>query len=142
VKIIILVLFLCFCVVISQGYTSGYKWICHKRAPGGYACYSRDTIECVYPDQIMIWTKDSYGKKESARIAKKYGNLYKELNYTISKVKLNCNNRQIATIALSFYRKDGSVLDSAELQYEDWQSVTPESAADNLLNEICGYCSN
>ena len=65
-------------------------------------------------------------------------------NYRINQLKGDCANNKYSLQGYIFYTKGGSVVGSAQLNYDDWRTVYPETIGENALHAACllaGYRS-
>lgn len=83
-----------------------------------------------------------FTKRDSAKAQKTPdGKFY---NYTKDQWKGDCANNKISFQGYIAYTKGGSVVGSAQLSYDDWRTVYPETTGEGLLNAACllaGYRS-
>ena len=86
---------------------------------------------------VSFFTKMDYAKAQKTPDGKFY-------NYTVSQLKGDCANNKISSQGAILYTKGGSVVDSAQWNYNNWQTVYPDTAGEHWLNAACllaGYRS-
>ncbi|OBX82352.1 surface-adhesin E family protein [Faucicola atlantae] len=86
---------------------------------------------------VSFFTKRDYAKAQKTADGKFY-------NYTKEQWKGDCANNKISLQGYIDYTKGGSVVGSAQLNYDDWRTVYPETIGENALHAACllaGYRS-
>lgn len=86
---------------------------------------------------VSFFAKTDYAKAQKTADGKFY-------NYTKDQWKGDCANNKISIQGVIYYTKGGSVVDSAQRNYDDWRTVYPETIGENALHAACllaGYRS-
>lgn len=53
----------------------------------------------------------------------------------------DCSEKANKLISIVIYNSKGTVMDSHNLEYSEWDNVTPESVGEAQLNFVCTYIS-
>lgn len=86
---------------------------------------------------VSFFSKKDYAKAQKTPDGKFY-------NYYIEQWKGDCANNKTSLQGYIFYTKGGSVVGSAQLNYDDWRTVYPDTVGESKLNAACllaGYRS-
>ncbi|OPH36693.1 surface-adhesin E family protein, partial [Moraxella atlantae] len=86
---------------------------------------------------LSFFTKTYYAKAQKTADGKFY-------NSTVRQWKGDCANNKMSSQGYIYYTKGGSVVDSAQRNYNNWQTVYPDTVGESELNAACllaGYRS-
>lgn len=82
-----------------------------------------------------IWIKMIFPKKE---VRETYGARYKiSTGYGVSYVKINCIEREFATVFATKYDKNGNVIKQDKVSYIEYQKIIPESLMEVIYRYVC-----
>lgn len=79
---------------------------------------------------VSYFTKTDYTKAQKTADGKFY-------NETVRQEKGDCANNKTSLQGAIYYTKGGSVVDSAQISYDDWQTVYPDTVGESVLNAAC-----
>jgi len=57
--------------------------------------------------------------------------------YSMSRWELDCRDERMRLLALAYYARDGSVIESVEYKDGDWATVYPGSRGERLMKVVC-----
>jgi|GEM_PF-520627 len=63
----------------------------------------------------------------------------KRYAYSMRQIELDCAEARMRTLADSYYSSAGAVVGSYNPRYPEWDPVVPNSVADGILKQVCGY---
>ena len=100
---------------------------------GGFT-YSLD-IDSVrklntYSKQISYFIKNDYSKAQKTADGKYY-------NYSVVQGKGDCENNRFSINGAIKYTKNGSVVYSYNIPYDEWETVFPDTVGEKHLNAAC-----
>ena len=84
----------------------------------------------TYSKQISYFIKNDYSKAEKTSDGKYY-------NYSVVQRKGDCENNRTSLMGLIYYSKNGSVVYSYNIPYDDWDTVFPDTVGEKHLNAAC-----
>ena len=113
------------------------EWILFSRSPlDSFAYYDKQNIKLVSKDVVQVWTKISYSEKDAQDWIKKWGPIYKDLNYTIALREYNCSEKKSRTLLAAYYNQKGGLIVNY-CEPTAWCSVVPENMDETLFNIVC-----
>jgi hypothetical protein len=71
------------------------------------------------------------------RIAEAFGKEYKDLAYAISIREINCPEKKIRSLGVTYFSKTGEALDAAVDSQAEWFPIDPNAVIEGLYQEIC-----
>ncbi|WP_395147330.1 surface-adhesin E family protein [Moraxella atlantae] len=86
---------------------------------------------------VSFFSKTDFAKAQKTADGKFF-------NYIVRQYKGDCANNKISLQGSVYYTKGGSVVDSYQFSYDDWETVYPDTIAESKLNAACyvaGYRS-
>ncbi len=119
--------------------TWGADWRPFLEKPRNYY-YDSSDIRKISTGVFRAWQKQDYSPEDMEKRAKAFGPKYQQLSFGITLLQINCIERKIKHQRATFYRENGSVLDSAPYEAKGlaiWEYVIPDSIEEKLLNVIC-----
>ena len=84
----------------------------------------------TYSKQISYFIKNDFSKAEKTSDGKYY-------NYSVVQRKGDCENNRTSLMGLIYYSKNGSVVYSYNIPYDDWDTVFPDTVGEKELNAAC-----
>lgn len=84
----------------------------------------------TYSKQISYFIKKDYSKAQKTTDGKYY-------NYDVVQWKGDCENNRTSLMGAIAYTKNGSVVYSYNIPYDDWQAVFPDTVGEKHLNAAC-----
>ena len=84
----------------------------------------------TYSKQISYFTKNDFSKAQKTADGKYY-------NYSVVQGKGDCENNRFSIKGGIGYTKNGSVVYSYNIPYDDWDTVFPDTVAESELNAAC-----
>jgi hypothetical protein len=137
-SIICLVIFFLF-----ANQTWAADWIYFDKAAVGDVYYDKSSIKKVSKNIISVLNKDILSEKTK----RKYFSLLKEihkapknpsmLNYYIKLMEIDCVNRKIKDISVTFYNEKGKVIyASPKSESGEWNDIHPNTVGEKLINIV------
>ena len=84
----------------------------------------------TYSKQISYFTKNDFSKAQKTADGKYY-------NYSVVQGKGDCENNRFSIKGGIGYTKNGSVVYSYNIPYDDWDTVFPDTVGEKELNAAC-----
>jgi hypothetical protein len=118
----------------------GADWKLYASNDEGTYFYDTEGVRQISRDITEVWEKRVFPPKKVQRYVEKFGLKYKELDYGIRLLEVNCNERKFRSLQATYYKKDGFIdhLNFEAMGASVWHLVIPETTGDKLLNTICG----
>ena len=84
----------------------------------------------TYSKQISYFTKKDFSKAQKTADGKYY-------NYSVVQGKGDCENNRFSINGAIKYTKNGSVVYSYNIPYDEWETVFPDTVGETELNAAC-----
>ena len=84
----------------------------------------------TYSKQISYFTKNDFSKAQKTADGKYY-------NYSVVQGKGDCENNRFSINGAIKYTKNGSVVYSYNIPYDEWETVFPDTVGETELNAAC-----
>ena len=84
----------------------------------------------TYSKQISYFTKKDFSKAQKTADGKYY-------NYSVVQGKGDCENNRFSINGAIKYTKNGSVVYSYNIPYDEWDTVFPDTVGETELNAAC-----
>jgi hypothetical protein len=85
------------------------------------------TFDDAHGESLRLWIKQSQGALDASA------------PYSVQQFELNCTTRQILSLSFANYSGDGNVIGASE--GGKWETIVPDSFAENLFNGSCQISS-
>jgi hypothetical protein len=100
--------------------------------------YDSDSIIRLPKNMIRVWVKRSYTEKGIESMHEKYGDVYKNLDYSLSLFEINCVEKSFRVLTEKFYSDEGNLLSSATPDAStEWGFIPPGSVHGVLYKVVC-----
>jgi len=132
-KIVILIIGL---IIIFVGEVYGADWKFHGLNESFWASYDAQSVTRPSKNIVRVWEKWNYTEKGVIGIVGRLGKKYENLSYTISLEEINCVEKMIRTLSVTYYDNKGEVIFFYSSPLE-WDFIIPESNGETLYEEIC-----
>ena len=110
-------------------------WKLYYASKTGLSYYDLGSITRSSTNTVKIWTKTVYSAETILDIVAKHGADFKEVNYCITLMELNCEDKKKRNLLENYYSEEGRPL----VMFRDleWEEIIPESIGNVLYREIC-----
>lgn len=90
------------------------------------------TIQRSGPDQYRVWLRTGYGEGQELESGKVY-------DYVIVQEDHDCTARKSRLLSVTYDRKDGRVVGTAEWSELPFRAVAPDSYGEKALEGVCAF---
>ena len=101
--------------------------------------YYYDTESLTYPakDVVHLRHKATFSESGIRRLAETFGKEYEDLVYSISVREINCAERKIRSLGVSYFSKNGNTLDAAIDARTEWHAIEQTAVIEGLYQIVC-----
>ena len=85
---------------------------------------------------VRVWIRRDFTEKGVLDVVGKIGKKYKNLSYGIGLVEIDCVEKTIRNLSLTYYDNKGKVIYSSSSPTE-WDFIVPDSEGEKLYKEVC-----
>jgi hypothetical protein len=120
--------------LISVSYSD--EWEIYSKGYGGICYYDKENVTHMPNNVVRVWDKQIFsdaGKKEAI---KKLGDSFKDLEYSIALLQINCNEKKYNVLSLSFYDSKQNIIYSQKTSGEE-EFILPDSIMEELHKSVC-----
>jgi ketosteroid isomerase-like protein len=118
-------------------------WIYFDKAAVGDVYYSKNSIKKVDKNIILVWNKVILSKEGKTKYFSALKGIHKAppnpsmLSYYKKLMEIDCINRKIKDISVTFYNEKGKVVySSSKSEIGDWNAILPDTVGEKLINIV------
>jgi ketosteroid isomerase-like protein len=118
-------------------------WIYFDKAAVGDVYYSKNSIKKVDKSIILVWNKVILSKEGKTKYFSTLKGIHKApqnpsmLSYYKKLMEIDCINRKIKDISVTFYNEKGKVVySSSKSEIGDWNAILPDTVGEKLINIV------
>lgn len=115
----------------------GTDWKAYGGTNDGVFYYDIENITHPSKNIIRFWHKAIFSEAGIREAVNTFGKDYENLDHSISLREINCSEKMIRSLAVTYYSNDGAVLDSA-MDYEaEWHLIDSTAIIESLYQRLC-----
>jgi len=118
-------------------------WIYFDKAAVGDVYYSKNSIKKVDKSIILVWNKVILSKEGKTKYFSTLKGIHKApqnpsmLSYYKKLMEIDCINRKIKDISVTFYNEKGKVVySSSKSEVGDWNAILPDTVGEKLIRIV------
>lgn len=123
-------------IIISMGDVYGADWSLYASDKDGSYYLDAQSITRPSKNIVRVWEKWNFTEKGVMHLLEKFGEKYQNLSHTIFLNEVDCIEKKLRNLSLTYYDKEGKVMWVHEKSSE-WQFLIPESRGEYLYEIIC-----
>jgi hypothetical protein len=112
-------------------------WRIYAGTDEGQFYYDAESVTHPAKDVVHLRHKASFSESGIRRIAEVFGKEYEELVYSISVREINCSERKIRSLGVTYFSKSGKALDAAIDSRTEWHTIEPTAVIEGLYQMVC-----
>jgi hypothetical protein len=87
---------------------------------------------------IKVWLKFIVSEKDKQRFIKDYGKEYKDLDYILQLLRIDCSKKVYSILEKIYYTSNDSVIgeESYSLSFNE---IPPDTSEERIFKEVCQY---
>jgi hypothetical protein len=136
IKIYFMVTF-SFGLLLPFAEAGGADWRVYAGTDDGIFYYDAENVIRPSNDTVRIWHKVVFSEKGIRGAVNTFGKDYENLDYSISLREINCVEKKIRSLSVTYYSKEGAVLDSAVDYGAEWHAIDPMAIIEGLYQRVC-----
>ncbi len=115
----------------------GADWKAYGGNNDGLFYYDSDSITHPSKNIIRFWHKAIFSEAGIREAVNTFGKDYENLDYSISLREINCSEKMIRLLAVTYYSNTGAILDSAVNYGAGWQFMDSAAVIESLYQRLC-----
>jgi hypothetical protein len=115
----------------------GTDWKAYGGTDDGVFYYDTEHINHPSKNIIRFWHKVIFSEKGIREAVNTFGKDYENLGYSISLREINCSEKMIRSLAVTYYSNAGAVLDSAMVYEGEWRNIDSAAIIESLYQRLC-----
>jgi hypothetical protein len=124
-------------VLLGSTEVWGEDWKAYGGTNGGVFYYDTENITHPSKNIIRFWHKTIFSEAGIREAVKTFGKDYENLDESISLREIDCPQKMIRSLAVTYYSNTGAVLDSAMNPEADWQFIGSAAIIESLYQRLC-----
>jgi hypothetical protein len=115
-----------------------WKFFGFDKQSGSALFYDLESI-FTSNNTVFVWMKRTYSEKERQDKIKQNGGKYKELDFVLKFLEIDCSKRRLRLLSFKEYDFNGSIINQKEIPefLSSWWSIPPSSMGEELFKEVC-----
>jgi hypothetical protein len=122
---------------LSPLQTFAADWKIYAGTDEGLFYYDEESITHPSAGMVHFRHKATFSEKGIARIVDALGKEYQYLAYSISVREMNCSEKKIRSLGVTYFSKDGRTLDVAIDSKSEWHPIEPSAMIEGLFQKLC-----
>jgi hypothetical protein len=119
----------------TEVWGADWKIYCSNDMYLGY--YDTQSITRPSKNVIRVWVRWDYTEKGVMYYMGKFGIKYMSLSHSINLPEINCLEKTIRSLSLTYYDNEGEVIYSFSSPSSKWDFILPETIGEILYKEVC-----
>ena len=112
-------------------------WRIYAGTDEGQFYYDAESVTHPARDMVHLRHKASFSESGVRRIAEVFGREYEDLAYSISIREINCSERKIRSLGVTYFSKSGKALDAAIDSRTEWHPIEQTAVIEGLYQIVC-----
>jgi Surface-adhesin protein E len=115
----------------------GADWKAYGGTNDGLFYYDTENITHPSKNIIRFWHKTIFSEAGIREAVNTFGKDYENLDHAISLREINCPEKMIRSLAVTYYSNTGAILDSAMNYEAEWQFMDSAAIIESLYQRLC-----
>ncbi len=124
-------------IILIPGEIPAADWKIYAGTDEGQFYYDAESLAHPAQGIVHMRHKASFSENGIRRIMKAFGKEYEDLAYSISVREINCPERKIRSLGVTYYSKTGKPLDAAIDSQTEWHSIEQTAVIEGLYQMVC-----
>jgi hypothetical protein len=112
-------------------------WKIYAGTDEGQFYYDAASVAHPAENIIHLRHKATFSENGVRRIVEIFGKEYEDLGYSISVREINCPERKIRSLGVTYFSKSGKALDAAIDSRTEWHSIEQTAVIEGLYQVVC-----
>jgi hypothetical protein len=124
-------------LLLLAGEISAADWRIYAGTDEGQFYYDAESVAHPADGVVHLRHKANFSENGVRRIAEAFGKEYEDLAYSISVREINCSERKIRSLGVTYFSKTGKSLDAAVDSRTEWHPIEPTAVIEGLYQMVC-----
>ena len=124
-------------VLLGSAEVWGEDWKAYGGTNDGVFYYDTENITHPSKNIIRFWHKTIFSETGIAEAVKTFGKDYENLDHSISLREIDCPQKMIRSLAVTYYSNTGAALDYAMNPEAEWQLIDSAAIIETLYQRLC-----
>ena len=117
--------------------TFAADWKIYAGTDEGLFYYDAESITHPSAGMVHFRHKATFSEKGIRRVVEALGQEYQNLAYSLSVREINCSEKKIRSLGVTYFSKDGKTLDVAVDSKSEWHAIEPTAMIEGLFQKLC-----
>jgi hypothetical protein len=116
---------------------SAADWKIYAGTDEGQFYYDAENITHLSVGMVHFRHKTVFSENGIARAVEALGTDYQHLEYSISVREIDCSEKKVRSLGVTYFSKDGKTLDAAIDPKSEWHPIEPTAMIEGLFQNLC-----
>jgi hypothetical protein len=117
--------------------TPAAEWKIYAGTDEGQFYYDAESVAHPAKDLVHLRHKASFSENGTRRLVEALGKEYEDLAYSISVREIDCSERKIRSLGVTYFSKTGKALDVAIDSKTEWHPIAQTAVIEGLFQMVC-----
>jgi hypothetical protein len=117
--------------------TFAADWKIYAGTDEGLFYYDAESITHPSAGVVHFRHKATFSEIGIGRVVEAFGQEYKNLAYSISVREMNCSEKKVRSLGVTYFSTDGKTLDVAVDAKAEWHPIEPTAMIEGLFQKLC-----
>jgi Surface-adhesin protein E len=113
------------------------EWKIYAGTDEGLFYYDAESITQLSAGIVHFRHKATFTEQGIGRVVEALGQEYQNLAYSISVREMNCSEKKIRSLGVTYFSTDGKTLDVAVDFQSEWHFIEPTAMIEGLFQKLC-----
>jgi hypothetical protein len=116
---------------------SAADWRIYAATDEGQFYYDAENTTHLSVGMVHFRHKTIFSENGIARAVEAFGADYQHLAYSISVREIDCSEKKIRSLGVTYFSKDEKILDAAIDPKSEWHPIEPTAMIEGLFQNLC-----
>jgi hypothetical protein len=116
---------------------SAADWRIYAGTDEGQFYYDAENTTHLSVGMVHFRHKTVFSENGIARAVEAFGTDYQHLAYSISVREMDCSEKKILSLGVTYFSRDGKTLDAAIDPKSEWHPIEPTAMIEGLFQNLC-----
>jgi hypothetical protein len=112
-------------------------WRIYAGTDEGQFYYDAESLAHPAEGVVNLRHRANFSENGIRRIAEIFGKDYEDLAYSISVREINCREKKIRSLGVTYFSKTGKPLDAAVDSQTEWHPIEETAVIEGLYQMVC-----
>jgi hypothetical protein len=121
----------------ADGWAADWNWKKCGRSKNATTYYDTKGIALLPKGIVRVWGAEVYTAEGVQLNVQEFGQRYKDVTSGVTLIEINCRERWMRALSITFYSQTETVIDSESTPNAQWEVILPDSIGESLYILVC-----